>query len=60
MKVGWYLVTVLLGAFGALSLLRSLERLVFGGGQGSLAVQVLIGVVALFFAWKSLGKARAR
>lgn len=59
MKLGWYLLTVLLGAFGSLALLRSVERMVFGGGQGSLAVQILIAVVALFLAWKSLGRARA-
>ena len=59
MKIVWYVLTVLLGAVGALSLLRSVERLAFGGGQGSLAVQLVIGVVALFLAWKSLGKARS-
>ncbi len=55
MKIGWYAVTILLAAFGTLSVLRSVERLAFG----SIAVQLTIGVVALFLAWKSLGKARS-
>ena len=59
MKPIWYLLTVLLGALGALGLLRGLERLVFDGGQGPLVMQFLIGFLASYGAWRCLQRARA-
>lgn len=59
MKIVWYLVVVVLGAIGALSLLRFLERVAFGGGQGSAWVQLFIGLLCLLGAWRFLKNARA-
>ncbi|WP_147443276.1 MULTISPECIES: hypothetical protein [unclassified Corallococcus] len=50
----------LLGALGTLASLRVLERLVFGGGSGSLLVQAGMGIGCLMLAKKALGKARGR
>jgi hypothetical protein len=61
MKVVWYLLTVLLGAIGALGLLRATERLASGGveGPGGLpAAQLGIGLAFLLLAWRSLRKAK--
>lgn len=57
MTIIWYVLTVLLGAFGILNLVRFVERLAFGGGDVSVA-QLLIGGVALLLAWNTLGRAR--
>lgn len=59
MKAFWYLMTVLFGALGALSLLRVLEQLVFEGGKGPLAMQAGMGVGFVMLAGKALAKARA-
>ena len=56
MKALWYILTVLLGAYGTLSLLRAGER--FLHGMPMLAVQIILGVVALILAWRCLIKAR--
>jgi len=55
-KIVWYLLTVLLGAYGILALARTAERLVTG--MPVLMVQVILGVVAILLAWRSLVKAR--
>jgi membrane protein DedA with SNARE-associated domain len=57
MKPLWYLLTFLFGAFGALALARSIERLATGAGV--LLTQVLIAVVCLILAWTCLKKARS-
>ncbi|NTX40297.1 hypothetical protein HUA78_38305 [Myxococcus sp. CA033] len=59
MAIFWYLLVTLLGALGTLSVLRVLERLVFGGGSGSLLAQAGLGLGFLMLAKKALGKARA-
>ena len=51
-----YLLTVVLGAIGALAVLRSVERLVVGAGL--MPVQLFMGVVFLGLAWLCLKKAR--
>ncbi|MFP2957689.1 hypothetical protein ACLEPN_07620 [Myxococcus sp. 1LA] len=60
MAIFWYLMTTLLGALGALGVLRALERLIFGGGSGSLLVQAAMGFGFLMLAKRALGKARAQ
>jgi hypothetical protein len=57
MKIVWYSLAVFLGAFGALALLHSIERLI--AGAGILPVQILIGLVCLPLAWLCIRKARA-
>ena len=57
MKIIWYLLALVLGAFGALGLVRSIERLI--GGAGVLPVQILIGLVGLVLAWLCFKKARS-
>ena len=57
MKIVWYLLVVVLGAFGALGLLRSIERLITGAGVSP--IQIFIGLVALLLAWQCIRKARA-
>ncbi|RKH16937.1 hypothetical protein D7Y13_16210 [Corallococcus praedator] len=59
MALFWYLMVTLLGALGTLASLRVLERLVYGGGSGSLLVQAGMGLGLLMLATKALGKARA-
>ena len=56
MRALWYILTVLLGAYGVLSLLRAGER--FLRGMPMLAVQIVLGFVALILAWRCLIKAR--
>lgn len=56
----WYLLTVILGAIGLIALLRVGERLALGGGTGSVWVQLLIGLLCIVGAWKSLQKARGK
>jgi len=58
MRPFWYLMTVLFGALGAASLLRTLEMWVVSGGEGPLAMQAGIGVGFVMLAGKALGKAR--
>ncbi|MCY1035408.1 hypothetical protein OV207_28435 [Corallococcus sp. BB11-1] len=60
MAIFWYLVVTLLGALGTLASLRVLERLVYGGGSGSLLLQAGMGLGLLMLANKALGKARAQ
>ncbi|WP_426756849.1 hypothetical protein [Myxococcus sp. Y35] len=56
-----YLWGTLLGVLGALSLLRALEQLVFGGGSGgSILVGAAMGLGLLMVAKKRLDKARAQ
>ena len=57
MKALWIVLTVVLGAIGALSILRFIERLVVGAGI--LPVQPLVGAVFLYLAWLCLAKARS-
>ncbi len=56
MKIVWYLLTVIFGAFGILALLRSLELVINGGMPTS---QVLFAVIGLVLAWQCLRKARS-
>jgi uncharacterized membrane protein len=58
MKIGWLLVTIVLGAIAALSLLRVMERAIVGAMDGQALVQ--IGVAALFgwLAYQSLRRAK--
>jgi len=57
MKIVWYLLAVVLGVFGALGLVRSIDRLI--SGAGILPVQILIGLVGLILAWLCIKKARS-
>lgn len=57
MKIIWYLLAVVLGVFGALGLVRSIDRLI--SGAGILPVQIFIGLVGLFLAWLCIKKARS-
>ena len=58
-----YLLVAILGAWGALAILRVIELLITGGlsayGAGQLAGTVLAGVILLYGASKALSKARA-
>jgi len=57
MRIVWYLLAVFLGAFGALGLFRSIERLATGVGVSP--IQILIGLVGLLMAWLCVRKARS-
>ena len=57
MKSVWYLLAVVLGAFGALGLFRSFERLAAGAGVSP--VQLIICLVGFLLAWRCVAKARA-
>lgn len=57
MTIIWYVLTLLLGAFGILALLRSVELLVNGGRPTS---QILIVLVVLVLASQCLRKARSK
>ena len=57
MKVLFYVLTAILGLFGILAVVRTVERLV--SGAGILPAQLLIAVVALVLAGICLRKARA-
>jgi hypothetical protein len=59
LKILCYVLVVILGAIGALSVIRVVERLIYGGGAGSWWVQLLIGVLCLFGAWHFLKRARS-
>jgi hypothetical protein len=56
-KVLFYTLTVILGLFGTLAMLRTIERL--WTGAGFLPAQLLIAVIALVVAATCLKKARA-
>ena len=57
MKAVWYLLTVIAGAIGALSLLRFLElQLTLGG---FFPIPLVLAVLFLVAAWQALLKARA-
>jgi len=60
MRIVWYILVVVLAVIGALSLLRFGERVTVGGGQGSMWIQVLIGLLCIVGAWRSLKNARAK
>jgi hypothetical protein len=57
MKILFYVLTAVLGLFGILAVLRTVERLM--AGAGILSVQLLIALVALILAGVCLKKARA-
>jgi hypothetical protein len=57
MKIVLYLLAVVLGAFGVLGLLRSIELLATGAGVSP--VQILIGLIGLLLAWQCVRKARS-
>jgi len=57
MKILFYVLTAVLGLFGILAVLRTVERLM--SGAGILPVQLLIALVALILAGVCLKKARA-
>jgi hypothetical protein len=56
MRAVWYVLTALLGAYGALALLRAAERAVIGAPQ--LPLQLVAGVLAVLAAWRCLARAR--
>ena len=56
MKALWYLLTLILGLWGILSLFRFLEALL--GGGGFYLTQLLIAVACLLLARKCLDHAR--
>ena len=58
MRAIWYAVTIVLGAIGALAILRAVELVAVGAAQASTWVQLLIGALCLLGAWKSLERAR--
>ena len=56
MKILFYLLTVICGLFGLLSLLRFFEVALLGGGI--FPIQLIIGVGGIILAWVCLKKAR--
>jgi hypothetical protein len=58
MKILLYLLTVIFAALGALSLMRTIERLLTGAGV--LPVQILLAVIMLILAWQCAKKARRK
>ena len=58
MKVVWFLLVVVQAAIGGLGMLRFGEQVTGGGGGTVALVQLVIGIVFLFGAWKSLKRAR--
>jgi hypothetical protein len=59
MKAWWYVLTVLIVAFGALKLFRVFQKLSAGGGISSVATDLGVAVLMLVFAWKAVGNARS-
>ena len=57
MKILFYVLTAVVGLFGILAVLRTVERLM--SGAGIVPVQLLIALVALILAGICLKKARA-
>ena len=63
MRIVWYVLALILGAIGAVAFVRAVERTVYGGGSGGagvIGVQLLIGLLCMAGAWKSLRKARKK
>ena len=60
MVIVWYLLTVILGVFGGLAIIRAGERLAFGGSLNSISMEMVIGFVCFVGAWRSLRKARGK
>jgi hypothetical protein len=58
MFILWYVVALVCGAIGALGVLRTLERVIFGGGSGSLVFQFAFGMGFLFLAMRAVQRAR--
>jgi hypothetical protein len=58
-KLVWYSVALLCAVMGSLATLRSLERLIFGGGDGSAAFQITSGLGLLFLAARAVRQARS-
>jgi len=56
MNILWYFLTAILGVFGALALIRSIEMLLVGAGL--MPIQIVIAAVFLFLGWQCLRKAR--
>jgi hypothetical protein len=63
MKVLWYLVVLVLGAWGVLAALRTIEMFGTGGlsayGAGRVAGSLFMAVLMLVLAAKALAKARS-
>lgn len=57
MRIVWYLLAVVLGAFGVLGVIRSIERLAAGAGVSP--IQLLIGLIGILLAWLCSQKARS-
>lgn len=61
-KVLFYLLAVILGLWGALSILRALELIFTGSlsayGAGSVTGSLVLGLLLLLGAWKVVGLAR--
>lgn len=53
-----YFLVLIFGAMGVLSVFRGLERLIYGGGEGPLAMQLGMGLGFLMFAVRILRSAR--
>ena len=60
MAIAWFLLTVFLGTLGALAVVRVGERLVLGGGSGTIWAPLILGPLCLFAAWKAFRRARPR
>jgi hypothetical protein len=58
MKILFYFLTFIFGAYGILAVLRTIELLATGGGFNP--VTLLFGIVGLFLAAVCLKKARAK
>ncbi|MES2570739.1 MAG: hypothetical protein V4710_11880 [Verrucomicrobiota bacterium] len=58
MKFLFYFLTAVFGVFGALTLLRFIERATTGAGTKP--VQLILAVIFLAIAWQCLTKARTR
>jgi hypothetical protein len=60
MKIGWVTLTIILGAFAAVALLRVIEEAVTGTLTSQAGVQLLIAVVSGWLAFKAFSKIRGR
>ncbi|GEM_PF-3205959 len=59
MRFLWYFFAFVCGTLGLLSTLRSLERMIYGGGSGSMAMQAMFGLGFVMLAIQAWRKARA-
>ena len=59
MKPLWFLLAVVLAVVGGLALLRCGDSMKAGGGINSF-VYLVVGILCLFGAWKSINRARAK